>query len=208
MATSLGFRIRRHISRVDLAKYAGLILWVSILTDVLFVASGNPVGLSPSSARLLIIVSTLSYGVPFCRSRPIISATFECYVVGVYAEILSDFAKSYIIPASFSPVYWGGAGVNDLIFQLGLLMAILYLPSALIPTFVYAVLRRKLGYVSFFIEKLIGKGALEWALKKRSQANQRVFTVPETFATSARVHHRCNEPYVRLMVLLDPFPWE
>ena len=168
----LGYRIRRHISRVGLAKYAGLILWISILTDVLFIASGNPVGLSQSSAQLLIIVSTLSYGVLFYGTRPVISAAFECYTVGVYAEILSDFARSYIIPTSFSPVYWGGAGVNDLIFQLGFLMAILYLPSVLIPTFVYAVLRRKSNSVSFFIEKLIGKAALEWALKKRSQANQ------------------------------------
>jgi len=163
----LGFRIRRRISRAGLAKYIGLILWISIVTDVLFLVSGNQVGLSQSSARLLIIMSTLSYGVLFYRSRPVISAAFECYVVGVYAEILSDFARSYIIPASFSPVYWGGAGVNDLIFQLGLLMAILYLPSTLIPTLVYAVTRRKLDSINFFAEKLIGKRALEWALKKR-----------------------------------------
>lgn len=72
-------------------------------------------------------------------------------------------SRSYIIPVAFSPVYWGGAGTNDLIYQLGLLMGLLYLPSALIPTFSYAIIRRN---ANIFIEKLIGKQALEWLLRK------------------------------------------
>lgn len=162
----LGYRIRRHISRMGLVKYVGLVLWISILTDLLFLQSGNSEGLPQSSARLLILASTLSYGVLFYRSKPVISSAFECYVVGVYAEILSDFARSYIVPAAFSPVYWGGAGTNDLIYQLGLLMGLLYLPGALIPTFGYAVIRKN---TNIFIEKLIGKQALEWLLRKYPQ---------------------------------------
>ena len=156
----LGFRLRKHrITRLGLIKYVGLILWISIITDILFLGSGNRAGLPQGSVPFLILLSTLSYGVLFFRSKPVLSSVFECYVVGVYAEILSDFARSFIVPVSFSPVYWGGDGINDLIFQLGYLMAILYLPSALIPTLIYAVDRRKLG---IFIEKLIGKRALDW----------------------------------------------
>jgi hypothetical protein len=89
-------------------------------------------------------------------------------VIGVYGEILSDFTRSYIVPVGFSPVYWGGAGVNDLIFQLGFLMAILYLPTTLIPTFAYAITKRNLN---LFIEKLIGKQALEWLSRKYSRTS-------------------------------------
>ncbi len=105
----LGYRIRRHISRMGLAKYVGLVLWISMLTDLLFLRSGNSEGLPQSSARLLILVSTLSYGVLFYRSKPVISSAFECYVVGVYAEILSDFEvihnPSRLLPSLLG---WGG----------------------------------------------------------------------------------------------------
>ena len=161
---ALGLIIRRHrITVVGLAKYVGLILWVAILTVIFFLVSGNKAGIPQSYSFLIIIISTLSYGGLFYRSRAIFSSVLECYVVGVYAEILSDFARTFIVPVSFSPVYWGGYGTGDLIFQLGLWMGFLYLLGGVILASIYAIIKRNLNT---FIEKLIGRRLLDWMRKK------------------------------------------
>lgn len=163
----LGLVVRRHkTSRAGLARYVGLVLWISIFSDVLFQYSPDRINLTQNLSLVLILVSTFSYGVLFYRKRTIIESVFECYVIGVYAEILTDFARSYIIVPPLATVYWGGAGMNDLIFTLGYYMAMAYVPSAVILSVINSLGRRNPWA---FIQKLIGKRAVDWLSKKYPQ---------------------------------------
>jgi hypothetical protein len=149
-------RIRKfNISRNGLVYYFAVVVTVTGVLAVLFWNAPDPKSLTiPETwAELFAVFSGGLYTALFMRRRLITIGMAEAYALGTISAGATDAIRTFLLPLPVvAPVvHWGGGGIMDLDFQLGIAMMSIFALAA----FLDALRHRQL------VEKLIGsKGAL------------------------------------------------
>jgi len=159
MAVLLAWFRSLKISRRSFISYAGVFVTITALMVLLFWYSPDPQSLSMPArwAELFVGASGILYIVFFIERRLITVGMAEAYAIGTFAAATTDAVRTLILPlpVKVAVVHWGGSGMMDLDFQLGIAMAALFaFVSAL-----DALWRRR------FVERLVGHKAASifWA---------------------------------------------
>lgn len=144
-----------NISRNSLACYFAVVVTVTGILAFLFWYAPDPKSLAiPETwADLFAVFSGGMYAALFTRRRLITIGMAEAYALGTISAGATDAIRTFLLPLPVvAPVvHWGGGGIMDLDFQLGIAMTSIF---ALI-AFLDALRHRQL------VEKLIGaEGAL------------------------------------------------
>ncbi len=131
IVAALIWRRGTRISRRSAISYAALALGIALVGVTLFVISPDSASLAipPAWSQVFTFVAAVCYFLLFRGRGPRLSGWPECYVVGTYSMILVDAVRTYLIPlpVALSTVYWGGNGMNDLVFQFGWYMGTMFL---------------------------------------------------------------------------------